>query len=303
MLEKYRGCFVGLACGDAYGAPFEGGFWERLVWKFLGKSPDGRLRFTDDTQMTMDVAKSVLLNGEIDQQSMAQHFAQTYCWTRGYGPGAAHTLYLIRKGADWRKASRARFPQGSYGNGAAMRAPAVAMLFNLHSAASRKAIKEVAEITHAHPLAIEGAALITAAVQSALNEDDLKTIRSNLSEVAESQIFMDKLETAFEWLEKKADPSTQEIAKLLGNGIAAADSCVTAVYIALAMLKQPFERMLEKIAACGGDVDTIGEMAGAVWGARNGIAGIPSDVYTRVELYEEIIDLAERVFKFNQSFK
>ena len=35
--DQFRGCLLGLALGDAMGAPFEGGFPERLVWKIIGK--------------------------------------------------------------------------------------------------------------------------------------------------------------------------------------------------------------------------------------------------------------------------
>jgi len=31
--DKYHGCLVGLALGDALGAPFEGGIVEIFLWK------------------------------------------------------------------------------------------------------------------------------------------------------------------------------------------------------------------------------------------------------------------------------
>ena len=60
--NKYSGCFLGLAIGDAYGAPFEGGPIERLLWKAIGKTKDGKLRYTDDTQMSIDLAISFIQN-------------------------------------------------------------------------------------------------------------------------------------------------------------------------------------------------------------------------------------------------
>ena len=54
-LERYRGCLVGLAMGDALGAPYEGGVLERAVWRLLGRTRAGELRWTDDTQMSLDL--------------------------------------------------------------------------------------------------------------------------------------------------------------------------------------------------------------------------------------------------------
>src|SRR6202008_4200566 len=37
-LDQFQGCLLGLALGDAMGAPHEGGPVERLVWKLIGKT-------------------------------------------------------------------------------------------------------------------------------------------------------------------------------------------------------------------------------------------------------------------------
>ena len=73
--DQYRGCLLGLACGDAMGARYEGGILERALWSLIGKT-DGRLRFTDDTQMALDMIHSMLQCGELNQAHMAQQFAQ-----------------------------------------------------------------------------------------------------------------------------------------------------------------------------------------------------------------------------------
>ena len=41
--------------------------------------------------------------------------------------------------------------------------------------------------------------------------------------------------------------------------------------------------MLSFVATCRGDVDTIGAMAGAIWGARNGGAGLPPGALANLE--------------------
>ena len=69
--------------------------------------------------------------------------------------------------------------------------------------------------------------------------------------------------------------SPQEVVSELGNGIAAVDSCVTAVYLALAFRESSFDDLLEFAISLGGDVDTIAAMACAVWGAARGVDELP----------------------------
>ena len=107
--EIYSGCFYGLALGDALCAPYEGGILERGLWKLIGKTKAGETRYTDDTQMSLDVAQSLLEQGKVDQDHLATKFASNYRWSRGYGPGAAKMLKKIRKGISWQEVNRQRY--------------------------------------------------------------------------------------------------------------------------------------------------------------------------------------------------
>jgi ADP-ribosylglycohydrolase len=52
--------------------------------------------------------------------------------------------------------------------------------------------------------------------------------------------------------------------------------------------------MMEFIIACRGDVDTIGAMAGALWGIVNGAARLPP---IRLEARDALQDVATRLFR------
>lgn len=93
--DRFTGCLLGLALGDALGAPFEGGPIERAVWRIIGRTRDGRMRWTDDTQMSLDLAESLVANRALDLDDLAARFAKSYRWSRGYGPGAAKLLRRI----------------------------------------------------------------------------------------------------------------------------------------------------------------------------------------------------------------
>jgi poly(ADP-ribose) glycohydrolase ARH3 len=293
---RFAGCFLGLALGDAFGAPHEGGPIEGMLWRLIGKTKQGELRYTDDTQMSLDLADSLLARGELDQDDLASRFAAGYRWSRGYGPGAAKVLKRIRAGTQWESASRSVYPAGSFGNGAAMRAPIVGLAFSSDRSRRLAAARDSAKITHAHPLGIEGAAIIAEATSAALGMRAWSEIIDSVELVATDERFRRKLSLCRSWLGAPAPPTASSVRDRLGTGIVATESCVTAIYVAMRFLEQPFEALLDFVAACGGDVDTIGAMAGAIWGAHNGAAVLPADLLPRLEGRARITAVAEALF-------
>ncbi|MEM7234586.1 MAG: ADP-ribosylglycohydrolase family protein [Planctomycetota bacterium] len=282
-LNQYQGCLLGLALGDALGAPHEGGFLERMAWKLLGTTPNGERRFTDDTQMSLNVADTLIEKGEIDQDRLAERFAADYEFTRGYGPGAARLLKRIASGESWRDANRAIYANGSYGNGAAMRAPVVGLFYPKVDDTLFDAVCRSAEITHAHPLGIEGAQLVATATVLSLEGLSGVEIVNRCSTVAESEEFRAKISTAREWIEGEVDVSSGDVQRELGNGISALESCVTAIWLALRSRERDFGELMQFAIDLRGDVDTIASMAGAIWGARRGISELPADALDRLE--------------------
>ena len=104
--NRFRGVVLGLAYGDALGAPHEGGMLEKLLWRLIGRTGKGEIRWTDDTQMAVDVAEVLLSCGGIEQQKLAEQFARSYRWSRGYGAGTAKVLRRVARGKDWRAAAQ-----------------------------------------------------------------------------------------------------------------------------------------------------------------------------------------------------
>lgn len=291
-LNRTQGCLLGLALGDAWGAPFEGGWLERLLWRLIGTTRDGMRRWTDDTQMTLDVIETYLDTGALDPDSLAQQFAQSYRWSRGYGPGAAKVLRRIATGMPWPAASRSVYPQGSFGNGAAMRAPIFGVIFSDRPEELRTAVEQTARITHGHPLAIVGAELIAVATACLFHgERDPSSLQQTLGAVDAAE-YAQRLATAFAWLNSNREVAPREVVRSLGNGITAPASCVTALYLSLRFLDQPFPEMLRFIATCGGDADTIGAMAGALWGTANGYSALPAEWLHRLEAHDRLLQLA-----------
>ena len=124
--DQFTGVFLGLAVGDAVGAPWEGLFSDIIYKmgpadKIVEHASRDRLCYTDDTQMTICVMQTLIELGHIDKESLAQKFAENYHPDRGYGQGARQIINAIGSGEDWESIAGSLFDgQGSLGNGAAM---------------------------------------------------------------------------------------------------------------------------------------------------------------------------------------
>ncbi len=294
--HKYSGCFLGLAIGDACGAPFEGGPVERLLWKAIGKTKNGKIRYTDDTQMSIDLASSFIQNKGVNQEHLAATFAKSYRWSRGYGPSAAWLLKKIKNGANWQDVNRAKFKEGSFGNGAAMRAPILAMCSPEDNDRLNENIEKCSEITHAHPLAVEGAKLIAFVTCAALHDWTTETILETLPTWCKSNEYQTKMAFCIKSIQASDAVQAKTLKSKLGNGIAASQSCVTAIYFALKYRNQIYDSMLTPIYKLGGDTDTIGAMAGAIWGAFNGYHAIDKSKIQSLESSAKIVEISEQLY-------
>ncbi|MCI5139054.1 MAG: hypothetical protein D3922_11715, partial [Candidatus Electrothrix sp. AR1] len=165
--DRMRGAVLASALGDAFGAPYEGGIAERLIWGVLGRR-HGKRRWTDDTQMSVDVIKSLLACEKVEQNDLAWRFARSYRWSRGYGPGAGKLLKRIRQGERWQIANRTVYPNGSFGNGGAMRAAPIGLFYGAERERRLvRAIRDATVVTHAHPAGQDGAVIIALATAMA----------------------------------------------------------------------------------------------------------------------------------------
>jgi ADP-ribosylglycohydrolase len=164
---RVRGALLGLACGDALGAPFEGRPSVRAADVAAWAAAAGPLRVTDDTVLALALAEHLAdRSGQVDQDALALAFARAWLADpgRGYGGAVQHLFARVIEGTWWREASGSQFGgAGSWGNGAAMRvAPTGVAADGLDRVADLA--RRSAAVTHAHPLGQDGAAVQACAV-------------------------------------------------------------------------------------------------------------------------------------------
>lgn len=268
--DRARGALLGTFVGDALGMPFE-----RAAPADVPKTLEmvearlGRGTYTDDTQMMIALAESLIECGRIDPDHLSHAFIAAYDPRRGYGSGTTQVLQLIRGGADPQGAARSLFGgQGSQGNGAAMRIAPVAVRYPADRDELVAAARAAAHATHAHAVAVDAAVTQAVAIAAAASGEDPLEAARQASATPELER---RLADADELRDSGADPS--EVASALGNGSRALDSVVTAIYAA-AVHRSP-EAAVSFAVRCGGDADTIGAMAGAIAGAGAGASAIP----------------------------
>jgi poly(ADP-ribose) glycohydrolase ARH3 len=305
LKSKFRGALLGVAVGDALGAPLEGSAWvNRAQLERLRENP-GPLRYTDDTHMTIGVAESLIAARGFDGAHMAKTFARNYHqepW-RGYGPGPPQVFRLLEEGAAWDQAGRAMFGgAGSFGNGAAMRATPVGLAFHSDATTTAYVAGQSALITHAHELGMDGAVAQSCAVGLLVREVesghvDAASLLSHVATHVSTPLFIDKLEQVGLLL-SAGQVAPEEAVSRLGNGIAAHEAVPVALY---AFLRYPdsFADAVLFAIGLGGDTDTIGSMAAALAGAYLGEAAIPAGWRDGVEggpllqrLADDLLDLS-----------
>lgn len=304
LKDRFEGCLLGLAIGDALGGRFEAQSADAIRARFatverLIAYPQDEIWYTDDTQMAIGVAEALAERGEVVEEVLCRAFVANYVPSRGYGRGARAVLSAMEDGSDYRQVAEKHFPGGSFGNGAAMRVAPVGLLFR----ADRQRLWEQARLsalpTHRHSLGIEGAQILALAVAicSEMERFDRTAFFAELLATCESAEYRGKLEEA-------ARVKTPDDLVGLGNQIEALYSVPTAI-ASFALTPESFEATICNVIFLGGDTDTLAAMAGALSGAHLGVGRLPGRLVGLLESSpkgrEYFPQLAQRLFDTYQS--
>ena len=258
--ERARGCLLGLAVGDALGATTEfmtpreiragykvqrqviGGGWLHLK--------PGQV--TDDTELSLCIARALTAKGSWDLAAIAEEFAG---WLRSKPIDVGATC---RRGIrDYMLKGQLETPYNEWdaGNGGAMRmAPVALFCLGDEELLARCAVAQ-ARLTHNHPLSDAASLTIGRMTQQALLGADRHKLHSLTRELVASHPTF------------RFDPYR-------GQASAYVVETLQTVFHFL-FTTATFEECLVGVVNQGGDADTTGAIAGVIAGAFYGPRQIP----------------------------
>lgn len=266
---------LGAIIGDIVGSTRE---WHNVKTEDFELLPQGG-RFTDDTVMTLAVAKWLMDDPSHKADSLVrimQDMGRRYP-NAGYGG-------LFRR---WLNSDNPQ-PYGSYGNGSAMRVSPVGMYAKSLDEALELA-RITASVTHNHPEGIKGAQAVAAAVYMQLNEEF--DVKGEVKRYVEANFGYD------------LDIKLEDIR----NEYRFDASCQGSVPIAIMAFLQRYNALdtLRLAISMGGDSDTIGCMATSIayacpFNIISSHTNIPEDVVAKCRelLPKELLEINDRFEAF-----
>ncbi len=294
LRDRYRGALLGSAVGDALGATLEfmsreeiqaqygalrdivGGGWLNLV---AGE-------VTDDTQMAVCIASSIVECQQFDARDIAGRFVG---WLASNPPDIGTTtryaLEQLARGVPWDEAGerthQALRPRDA-SNGSIMRCAPVALLERLDAEANRRHSIDSSRITHANPLCLDSCVALNAAIAALLTDPEIDPLHA-----ARGAADSDAVRAALDGV------STQHSSTLDAGGYVL--STLQSAFWAVTAHRS-LEEAIVAAVNLGQDADTTGAVAGALAGARWGMASIPERWLDALLAREELLGLADGLF-------
>ncbi|MGB5942687.1 MAG: ADP-ribosylglycohydrolase family protein [Leeuwenhoekiella sp.] len=282
--DRFLGCIVGGAIGDALGSAFENIAKvddAATTYYPFGKPEINKpvWRITDDTQLTLATCEAITENEILDAEIFAHKYLDFYKSGKitGIGASTLKALQELEVGGHWSLVGR----KGEYaaGNGAAMR---VAPL-GFEPKISKSLIKDICNITHHNDEAYIGALCIVIAIKSIINKT--WTGKENLL-----QIIIDKIpDTRMRDRLIEIDNIQCDLSKIgdFGTNGYVVNSVPLAIGYASQVNKIGIQSMFEQIVQLGGDTDTNCSIAGQIAGTLIGIKEIPMELTNKLKALNE----------------
>lgn len=291
--DRAAGCLMGMACGDALGAPYEFGppLGNHVPIGMVGGGAFDWApgEWTDDTAMAavlLDVAERAHGSGAHLLDLLDDVAAGWVAWARDAPDVGAQTSTVLHGGSLEGLPTASSLTAAAValhartgrtgGNGSLMRTAPVALAYLDDVEAMAAAARTISELTHTDPDAGDACVLWCAAIRHAVVADDLD-VRRGLElipasrrptwaariDVAEVSVPADFAKNG--WVVEAFQAAWSAIFSTAVNGASVgADST-------------PLRLTLEAAARGGNDTDTVAAIAGALAGARYGRWAIPDE--------------------------
>lgn len=299
--DRFVGCLLGVAVGDALGMPVEGWSREAIRMRYgvladLQPSSSrglGAGQFTDDTQMMLMHAESIVAAGRVDGDDLAQRFV---AWlrsgdVRGIGGSTLQSILRLERGVHWTESGQTG--EFAAGNGVAMRIAPIGLFDCQHPERLRDDVRTVGAITHRNPEALAGGLAAAYAVARLVTARAQPTtlIEETISFVGDCEVSRN-LQRAQELLESAA-PASFSLARLGTSGYVV--HTVASAFYCFVRTPSDFRETAIEAVMAGQDTDTTAAVASALSGAYNGVGSIPQGWLQQLEARERIEGLASQI--------
>ncbi len=305
LQDRLRGIAVGAAIGDALGMPLEfrpARSEHDLVTEMVdGPLPKGS--FTDDTEMALALAESLLVTSPLNPRDLAARFNGWFqSRPSDVGVHTAKVLRLIARAVPVSEAAQqvqAADPD-SAGNGSVMRAWPIAISRHSNPGLLVSETRLQGEVTHTHPDSTGGALLFNLILFQILQMGNAPA-ETLIREAITAAVHQIDLDPEFLVAVQLAPMRMRPDLKNTGWVRHTMESSLWAL-----TTTRSFEEALVRVVNLGNDADTAGCITGAIAGAMYGLEGIPARWKQAVHgeypirsgklwFQQDFIDLADRL--------
>ncbi|MYD44316.1 MAG: ADP-ribosylglycohydrolase family protein [Gammaproteobacteria bacterium] len=297
-LDRFRGCLLGLAAGDALGTTLEfspPGTFEPIV-DMVGGGPFNLQpgEWTDDTSMALCLATSLIECGGFDPIDQMQRYVR---WSRdGYlsSTGTCFDIGITVSGAlnsfqrTGEPYSGSEDPNAA-GNGSLMRLAPIPMFFEANPSKAIEYAASSSRTTHGAKEAVDAcryfAGLIVGALHGDAKSNLLSASYSPADDDWQTSPLAEKVALIAEGSFKEKEPPS-----IRGTGyvIEALEAALWAFHNSTS-----FKDGALLAVNLGDDADTTGAIYGQLGGAFYGAEGIPQSWRERLAMKEDILAMAD----------
>lgn len=282
---RHVGSLIGLAIGDALGAPLEGSP-QPEVWlaeyRSGGRHSRKKGEFTDDTLQAVAVAQSLVESRGFCEKDLVEKLSDSYIQKpEWFGPTSTFFFDLVRSGTVPHRAARIVHQRrgGSRTNGSVMRGFPLGIFYPAPEV--YPVSLTCSQVTHFDPVAGHCSAF-------------LNTLVSDMCR---------GLSRAAAFRHARSLCTNNEVHAVLGSfNQYDPDPSLDSVLCSHAALHsfmhaKSAEMAILSAVNLGGDADTVGACTGALAGAYWGLGALPLRWREGLERYDELVRLAELVWK------
>lgn len=322
MLARVQGAIIGTAIGDALGMPVES-FKPSRIKELYGRitrleeprdeNPYHKLhrgQWTDDTQLMIAITKSLIEKKCIDYNDIAQKHMEKLFDPRGWGKATTQSVTRMANKIKWWASGE----PGAAGNGPPMKIAPLGILYGLNAIDKFElfaAVVNISRMTHQDPRAASAAMLQAWLIGKAIRKG-VEGLKFGL-ELAGYECWHYEISIGPEdnplcsvinsddfgenpGIIEASRESDDRIRKIFGTSAFVNKSVPFTYSMAYKYLNEPNEGLLNIINQ-GGDSDTTGAMAGALFGAAYGVHIFPKEFTEHLEDREKLLKLGEHMFQ------